>query len=105
MVDPQNASPALEAFSYKQLLHEPIVGGGIWTALVVPFVHAVGIWPPTIVACTAILLWALVYRFHFRAHYRAMRACNSSAAGASDPLIPEGAVRDYGTGRPTSDAY
>ena len=44
MCDPRNKTPALSAFSYKQLLHEPIVGGGIWTALVLPFVANAGIW-------------------------------------------------------------
>jgi ESS family glutamate:Na+ symporter len=43
-VDPENKTPALSAFSYKQLLHEPIVGGGIWTALVLPFIANIGIW-------------------------------------------------------------
>lgn len=45
MVDPDNVTPALTAFSYKQLLHEPIVGGGLWTASVLPFLASAGLWP------------------------------------------------------------
>ena len=37
-VDPDNKTVAAEAFSYKQLLHEPIMGGGFWTSLAVPLV-------------------------------------------------------------------
>lgn len=32
MVDPENRSGAFESFAYKQLLFEPIVGGGLFTA-------------------------------------------------------------------------
>ena len=45
MVDPRNETPALAAFSYKQLIHEPLVGGGLWTATVLPFIASSGIWP------------------------------------------------------------
>lgn len=37
-VDPDNKTVATEAFGYKQLLHEPIMGGGLWTSLAVPLV-------------------------------------------------------------------
>ena len=37
-VDPDNKTVAAEAFGYKQLLHEPIMGGGFWTSLAVPLV-------------------------------------------------------------------
>eukprot|EP00729_Bicosta_minor_P021096 gene21096-1792_t len=57
MCDPRNKTPALSAFSYKQLLHEPIVGGGIWTALVLPFVANAGIWPASATATTAVVIW------------------------------------------------
>ena len=32
-VDPENKTPAAMSFGYKQLLHEPFMGGGLWTAL------------------------------------------------------------------------
>ncbi len=37
-VDPESKTVATKAFSYKQLLHEPIMGGGLWTSLAVPLV-------------------------------------------------------------------
>ena len=45
VADPEDQSPALSAFGYKQLLFEPIVGGGLFTAASVPLVAAVGGWP------------------------------------------------------------
>ena len=32
-VDPENKTPAAMSFGCKQLLHEPFMGGGLWTAL------------------------------------------------------------------------
>ena len=32
-VDPENKTPAAMSFGYKQLLHEPFMGGGLWAAL------------------------------------------------------------------------
>jgi len=66
MVDPDNKTPALTAFSYKQLLHEPIVGGGIWTALVLPFIKNVGVWPAFGVSAGAVVFWFLVHFVVFR---------------------------------------
>ena len=37
-VDPKSKTVAMEAFGYKQLLHEPVMGGGFWTSLAVPLV-------------------------------------------------------------------
>ena len=37
-VDPKSKTVATEAFGYKQLLHEPVMGGGFWTSLAVPLV-------------------------------------------------------------------
>jgi ESS family glutamate:Na+ symporter len=31
-----------ESFGYKQLLFEPFVGGGLITAMAIPFIHAFG---------------------------------------------------------------
>ena len=41
-VDPENKTPAAMSFGYKQLLHEPFMGGGIWTALALTLVYKVG---------------------------------------------------------------
>ncbi|MFP3489691.1 sodium:glutamate symporter, partial [Staphylococcus sp. SIMBA_130] len=42
IVDPDNESPAFEAFGYKQLVYEPFLGGGLVTALSVPFIVQFG---------------------------------------------------------------
>ena len=41
-VDPENKTPAAMSFGYKQLLHEPFMGGGLWTALALTLVFQVG---------------------------------------------------------------
>ncbi|GAA4835134.1 sodium/glutamate symporter [Garicola koreensis] len=40
--DPENKSPALEAFGYKQLIFEPFFGGGLITAISIPVMVATG---------------------------------------------------------------
>ena len=42
IVDPDAESPAFEAFGYKQLLFEPFVGGGFFTAMSVPLLFNFG---------------------------------------------------------------
>ena len=41
-VDPENRTPAAMSFGYKQLLHEPFMGGGLWTALALALVYRIG---------------------------------------------------------------
>lgn len=45
IADPENRSPAYEAFGYKQLLFEPFFGGGLVTGLAVPLLYQFGAWP------------------------------------------------------------
>jgi glutamate:Na+ symporter, ESS family len=45
MADPNNRANAMESFGYKQLLFEPFVGGGLFTALSVPLIAQLGPWP------------------------------------------------------------
>ncbi|WP_447554992.1 sodium/glutamate symporter [Vreelandella sp. EE22] len=42
MADPKNESGALESFGYKQLMFEPIVGGGLFTAAALPLIAEFG---------------------------------------------------------------
>lgn len=42
MADPQNKSGAFESFGYKQLMFEPIVGGGLFTAAALPLIAEFG---------------------------------------------------------------
>jgi glutamate:Na+ symporter, ESS family len=53
IADPPNRSGGLEAFGYKQLLFEPVVGGGLFTAASVPLIAQLG--PVPVLVGTAVL--------------------------------------------------
>jgi len=63
-VDPENETAAPSAFGDKQLLHEPIMGGGFWTSIAVPLVIlqggllVFGI-SPVVIAFWIVVLWFL----------------------------------------------
>lgn len=64
IVDPENKSPALNAFGYKQILFEPMVGGGLVTAASVPFIIQFGAIPvliAVILLTTAFWLLGTLY--------------------------------------------
>ncbi|NLF06146.1 MAG: hypothetical protein GX593_14270 [Actinomycetales bacterium] len=42
MADPKRQSQAATSYGYKQLTYEPILGGGLLTALSVPIIMAIG---------------------------------------------------------------
>jgi ESS family glutamate:Na+ symporter len=42
MADPAHTTGAAGGYGYKQLFYEPFLGGGILTALSVPFILAIG---------------------------------------------------------------
>ncbi|MBQ9500944.1 MAG: sodium:glutamate symporter [Lentisphaeria bacterium] len=59
-VDPENKTEAAATFGYKQLVHEPIMGGGIWTALALTMVFTFGWFPVWILSCVMLLVWGVV---------------------------------------------
>ncbi len=59
-VDPESETDAPSAFGYKQLLHEPIMGGGFWTSIAVPLVILKGGWFVFIISACAIVFWLIV---------------------------------------------
>ncbi|NLC23952.1 MAG: sodium:glutamate symporter [Oxalobacter sp.] len=65
-VDPDKKTVAAEAFGYKQLLHEPFMGGGIWTSLAVPLVmygKGMTVWGISIAALIiAIACWLRFFK-------------------------------------------
>jgi glutamate:Na+ symporter, ESS family len=65
VADPADRSPVLGAFGYKQLLFEPIVGGGLFTAASVPLVASFGGWP--VLAFVAVLMvgWLILGLYLF----------------------------------------
>ena len=60
VVDPDYESPAADAFAYKQILHEPFMGGGLWTSAAIPFLAIWGGWPVLAIAGGAVAVWLLV---------------------------------------------
>ncbi|MFP4078550.1 MAG: sodium/glutamate symporter [Candidatus Izemoplasmataceae bacterium] len=65
IVDSETKTEALEAFGYKQLLFEPLVGGGIVTALSVPFIYNFGMWVIFAFALLIMTGWLLIGLFYF----------------------------------------
>lgn len=58
IADPENRSPALESFGYKQLMFEPVVGGGLFTATSVPLIFNFGPVPVLIFTAVVMLFWS-----------------------------------------------
>ena len=58
-VDPENKTPAAMSFGYKQLLHEPIMGGGLWTALALTLVYRFGWLPVFGFSAVMLLMWSI----------------------------------------------
>lgn len=65
IVDPEAESPAFEAFGYKQLLFEPFVGGGFFTAMSVPLLFNFGSTTVLIITASLMLFWLLMGFFYF----------------------------------------
>ncbi len=61
-VDPENETDAPSAFGYKQLLHEPFMGGGLWTSMAIPLVILQGGWFVFIISTCAITFWLIVLK-------------------------------------------
>ncbi|MEX2533898.1 MAG: sodium/glutamate symporter [Nitriliruptoraceae bacterium] len=57
MADPDNKSGAFEAFGYKQLLFEPVVGGGLFTAASIPLIAQLGPVPVLLGATVLTVFW------------------------------------------------
>jgi len=67
VVDPKSETVAIEAFGYKQLIHESFLGGGFFTSAAMPLIHSSGVgpfWVFVLVTCVC-LLWLLIYKFVF----------------------------------------
>ena len=59
-VDPENRTPAAMSFGYKQLLHEPFMGGGIWTALAFTLVYKIGLTNTWLICLAMLAVWGVV---------------------------------------------
>ena len=65
-VDPEQKTEAASAFGYKQLLHEPLMGGGLWTSTAVLLVAQQGGWVVFGISVLAIVMWLTVWRVFLR---------------------------------------
>ncbi len=57
MADPRNESGAYEGFGYKQLLFEPVVGGGLFTAASLPLIVRFGPVPILVLTSALTIGW------------------------------------------------
>jgi ESS family glutamate:Na+ symporter len=62
IVDPEQETEAASAFGYKQLLHEPFMGGGLWTSTAVLLIAQRGGWLIFGISAGAIAVWAVIWR-------------------------------------------
>ncbi|MDP6635238.1 MAG: sodium/glutamate symporter [Phycisphaerae bacterium] len=60
VVDPDYETPAADAFAYKQILHEPFMGGGLWTSAAIPLLAIWGGWQVFAIAAGAVIIWFIV---------------------------------------------
>ncbi|MDR1197355.1 MAG: hypothetical protein LBL08_03760 [Candidatus Nomurabacteria bacterium] len=65
MADPQQKTGAVEAFGYKQMLFEPLMGGGLVTAMSMPLILLLGLPAWTIICGVIALGWCLAGIFYF----------------------------------------
>ncbi len=66
VVDPEGETGVLQIFGYKQLLHEPIMGGGLWTSIAIPLAITTGSWPVFFISLGAVAVWFMLWAILFR---------------------------------------
>ncbi len=66
VVDPESETDAYSAFGYKQLLHEPFMGGGLWTSTAIPLAITHGAGVVFTVSLIAVALWTILWILMFR---------------------------------------
>jgi len=69
-VDPDYKTPAADAFACKQILHEPIMGGGLWTSMAIPLLAVYGGWYVFLIAVGAVVFWLIVAAFLKKAEWK-----------------------------------
>eukprot|EP00736_Rhodelphis_marinus_P002585 Rmarinus@m.22641 len=81
MTDPESETPVPADFAYKQLLHSPFMGGGLWTALSIPLISTAGLWPTTCITAFFLCMWVYLWWFYFRPKYTRVCKCKQCAGG------------------------
>ena len=59
-VDPESKTSAAQSFGYKQLIHEPFMGGGIWTALAFTLVLTIGWFNVFVISGAFFIFWVII---------------------------------------------
>jgi len=91
MMDPDNKTPVLRAFCYKQLIHVSIVGGGAFTVSSLPLVSALGPLALLVAALVAFFGWLLVLLCAFpRADAAPAKATNRARSDTHSSLLDGG---------------
>lgn len=65
IADPSNRSGGVEAFGYKQLLFEPVVGGGLFTAASIPLIVQFGPVPVFVLTSVLLVFWIVFGMWRF----------------------------------------
>jgi len=60
VVDPDYETPAADAFACKQIIHEPFMGGGLWTSTAIPLLAMWGGWPVFGICVGVIAVWFVI---------------------------------------------
>lgn len=60
VVDPDYESSAADAFACKQLVHEPFMGGGLWTGMAIPLIAIIGAPKVLLIAVSAMTIWLTI---------------------------------------------
>ena len=67
-VDPESKTPVPQQFSYKQLIHSLLFGGGIFTSLAVPLLAAIGVWWFSLIVSVVLAVLLSANHLYCRAH-------------------------------------
>ncbi|MBR2345679.1 MAG: sodium:glutamate symporter [Lentisphaeria bacterium] len=59
-VDPESKTVAAASFGYKQLIHEPVMGGGLWTAFALVLVFSIGWFPVWLICLGMLMIWGII---------------------------------------------
>ena len=60
VVDPNYQTPAADAFACKQIIHEPFMGGGLWTSAAIPLIAIAGAPKVLAIAVAAMVFWLTI---------------------------------------------
>ncbi len=60
VVDPEYKTEAADAFACKQIMHEPFMGGGLWTGMAIPLMASIGPVAVFGIATAALVAWLCI---------------------------------------------